>query len=99
MSSNNIALCRSVNEELSVNYMGFLYFCRMNYYIYKQCALLLWLVASVVGAVASSCGSCEYFDRLIEECSPCNLICPLELNRCKRLCLGKYHQFVGSMQF
>ena len=56
MSSNNmIVLHRSVNEELSVNYMGFLYFCRMNY---KQYALLLWLVASVpvVGAVASSCG-------------------------------------------
>ena len=98
MSSNNIVLCRSVNEELSANYMGFLYFCRMNY-IYKQCALLLGLVASVVGAVVAPCGTCEYSAGLIEKCSPCSVICPLEVNRCKRLCSGKYHQFLGTMQF
>jgi len=96
MSSNNIVLCRSVNEELSINYMGFLIFFRMNY---KQYALILGLVASVVEAVAASCGSCEYFDTLVGKCSPCRLICPRELKRCKRLCSGKYHQFVGSMQF
>ncbi|KAK2172244.1 hypothetical protein NP493_979g01076 [Ridgeia piscesae] len=53
---------------------------------YKQYALILGLVASVVEAVAASCGSCEYFDTLVGKCSPCRLICPRELKRCKRLC-------------